>query len=149
MNASEISGKNVPHRITKQRPTSARLLSRNAASRDSSESSLCSDASCGARVITSTAEPITITAISTRNGMPRVDAPNAWIELRMPERTRNVPSTARMPAASTSDTFHIFSMPRFSCTIAECRNAVPISHGISDAFSTASHPQYPPQPSSE
>ena len=73
--------------------------------------------------------------------MPSVEAPNAWIELRMPERTRNVPSTARMPAASTSDTFQTFSIPRFSCTIAECRKAVPTSHGISEAFSTASHPQ--------
>jgi hypothetical protein len=40
-------------------------------------------------------------------------------------------------------------MPRFSWTITECRNAVPMSHGMSDAFSTGSHPQYPPQPSSE
>ena len=29
--------------------------------------------------------------------MPSVDAPKAWIELRMPERTRNVPRIARMP----------------------------------------------------
>ena len=81
--------------------------------------------------------------------MPSVEAPNAWIDSRMPERTRNVPRIARMPAPRISDTFHILSIPRFSCTIAECRNAVPISHGISDAFSTASQPQYPPQPSSE
>ena len=67
----------------------------------------------------------------------------------MPDRTRNVPSSARIPVARTSETFHILSIPRFSWTIAECRNAVPISHGISDAFSTASHPQYPPHPSSE
>ena len=46
-----------------------------------------------------------------------------------------------MPVARTSETFQTFSIPRFSWIIAECRNAVPISHGISDAFSTASHPQ--------
>ena len=39
-------------------------------------------------------------------------------------------------------------MPRFSCTMIECRNAVLTSHGNSDAFSTGSHAQYPPQPSS-
>ena len=40
-----------------------------------------------------------------------------------------------------SHTFQFFIMPRFSCIITECRNAVPVSHGISDAFSTGSHPQ--------
>ena len=40
-----------------------------------------------------------------------------------------------------SETFHTFSIPRFSCTMIECRNAVPASHGMSDAFSTGSHAQ--------
>jgi hypothetical protein len=66
----------------------------------------------------------------------------------MPERTRKVPSTARMPVLSTSVAFHTFSIPRFSWIITECRNAVPVSHGSSDAFSTGSQAQYPPQPSS-
>ena len=46
-----------------------------------------------------------------------------------------------MPVASTSETFQTFSIPRFSWTMIECRNAVPVSHGISDAFSTGSHAQ--------
>jgi hypothetical protein len=41
-----------------------------------------------------------------------------------------------------------FKAPRFSITTAECSNAVPASHGISDAFSTGSQNQKPPQPSS-
>ncbi len=48
---------------------------------------------------------------------------------------------ASVPVASTSETFQTFSMPRFSWIISECRNAVPVSQGISDAFSTASQPQ--------
>ena len=52
-----------------------------------------------------------------------------------------------MNVMNTSQTFHTRIMPRFSCIITECRNAVPVSHGISDAFSTGSQPQYPPQPS--
>ena len=40
------------------------------------------------------------------------------------------------------------SAPRFSVTIAECSSAVPISHGISEAFSTGSQNHQPPQPSS-
>ena len=48
----------------------------------------------------------------------------------------------------TRDMFHTFSMPRFSWIITECRNAVAVSHGSSDAFSTGSQNQYPPHPSS-
>ena len=40
-----------------------------------------------------------------------------------------------------SAAFQSFSMPRFSWTITEWMNAVPSSHGMSDAFSTASHAQ--------
>ena len=79
--------------------------------------------------------------ISTRNGTPSVEAPKAWIDSRMPERTRKVPRIASTPVASTSETFHTFSIPRFSWIITECRNAVPVSHGISDAFSTGSQAQ--------
>ena len=47
-------------------------------------------------------------------GTPSVEAPKAWIESRIPERTRNVPRMARVPLPRTSDTFHTFSIPRFS-----------------------------------
>ena len=77
----------------------------------------------------------------TTNGTPSVEAPKAWIESRMPERTRNVPSIASTPVASTSETFQTFSIPRFSWIMIECRNAVPTSHGISEAFSTGSQAQ--------
>ncbi len=76
-----------------------------------------------------------------RNCTPIVDAPKAWIESRMPLRTRKVPSSASVNVAQISDTFQIFSMPRFSCTMIECRNAVPTSQGISEAFSTGSQAQ--------
>ena len=79
--------------------------------------------------------------IRTTNGTPSVEAPNAWIELSTPLLTRNVPMIASVPVASTSETFHTFSIPRFSWIISECRKAVPASHGISEAFSTASQPQ--------
>ena len=52
-----------------------------------------------------------------------------------------MPRIASTPVASTSETFHTFSIPRFSWIITECRNAVPISHGISEAFSTGSQAQ--------
>ena len=136
-----MSGKNVPQKITKHSPTSTRLFSRNSASRESGESSRCSERRSDARMLTSTIEPATMTTISTRKGIPSVEAPKAWIDCRIPERTTNVPSTARMPVASTSETFHTFSIPRRSWIISECRNAVPVSHGIRDAFSTPSQAQ--------
>ena len=87
------------------------------------------------------AEPITTTAISASSGPPTVEAPKAWIDSRIPERTRNVPSRASAYVPQMSDRFHTLSIPRFSWTMIECRNAVPASHGISEAFSTGSHPQ--------
>ena len=50
--ASEMSGKKVPHQIATHSSTSTRLLSRNTASRESSESSRCSDRSSAARELT-------------------------------------------------------------------------------------------------
>ena len=44
-------------------------------------------------------------------------------------------------AALTSTMFQTFSIPFFSCTITECRNAVAASHGMSAAFSTGSQAQ--------
>ena len=141
MIASEISGKNVPQKTIRQRPTNSRLLTRNTASRDASDSTRRSARSSRWRETISTVEPTRTTAISPSSGVPTVEAPNAWIDSRIPERTRNVPSRQSANVAQISDTFHTFSMPRRSWTMIECRNAVPTSHGISDAFSTGSHPQ--------
>ena len=80
---------------------------------------------------------------------PMLDCENACTELMTPERVRNVPRIVRQNVASTSDRFHTRSIPRRSCTITEWMNAVAVSHGSSDAFSTGSQPQKPPQPSTE
>ena len=59
----------------------------------------------------------------------------------MPERTRKVPRIASVPVVRISDAFQIFSIPRRSWIMIECRNAVPVSHGSSEAFSTGSQAQ--------
>ena len=64
-----------------------------------------------------------------------------WTEETRPERVRSVPSSVSRKVAKISHTFHFFIMPRFSCIITECRKAVPVSQGISEAFSTGSQPQ--------
>ncbi len=68
-------------------------------------------------------------------------SPKAWIDCSTPERTRKVPSRASENVATIRQAFQTFSMPRFSWTMIECRNAVPINHGISAAFSTGSQAQ--------
>ena len=73
-----------------------------------------------------------------RNQGPIELCVNEWIELMTPERVRNVPKSDRPKAMITSSMFQTFSIPFFSCTITECRNAVAASHGISAAFSTGS-----------
>ena len=46
-----------------------------------------------------------------------------------------------MKVVKTSQTFQTFIMPRFSCIITECRKAVPVIQGRSEAFSTGSQAQ--------
>src|SRR5207253_5637873 len=70
-------------------------------------------------------------------------------ELTTPLRVSKVPRMHSMNVMNTNHTFHTFIMPRVSCIITECRNAVPVNHGSTEAFSTGSHPQYTPHPSTE
>ena len=141
VSASEMSGKKVPQKITRQRPTSTRLFSRKKDSRESSESSLASLRRWGRRLMMSPADTATTRPMKTRNCTPIVESPKAWIESRIPERTRNVPTSASANVAQTRHTFHTFSRPRFSCTMIEWMNAVPVSQGMSEAFSTGSQAQ--------
>ena len=127
--------------ITRQSATRTRLLSRKKASRESSESSRASLRRSGSRLRIRPAEHATTRAMKTRNCTPIVDAPKAWIESRIPERTRKVPISARAKVAQIRTAFQIFSIPRFSCTMIEWMNAVPTSHGMNEAFSTGSHAQ--------
>jgi hypothetical protein len=136
-----MSGKNVPHATTKAMLTSTTLLSTKTASREYSDSSRAGVRSRSWRVMSSTAQVASSATMKTRKGTPSVEAPKAWMDSRMPERTRKVPSTASTPVPIARDTFQAFSVPRFSWIVSECSAAVPVSHGSSAAFSTASHAQ--------
>src|SRR5581483_11040482 len=86
---------------------------------------------------------------SKRMNTPRVGSlAKAWTEVSTPERTRNVPSSDSEKVRIDSRMVQTFSASRFSITSAECKSAVPASHGISEAFSTGSQNHQPPQPSS-
>ena len=141
VSASEISGKNVPQKMTAQRLTRRRLLTMKIASREAIDSIRLVERRSSRRETIRAADPIITTAIRTSSGGPTFDSPKAWMESRMPERTRKVPSRDSVNVATTSVTFQSRNIPRFSCTMIECRNAVPTSQGITEAFSTGSQPQ--------
>ena len=73
--------------------------------------------------------------------MPTGDCANECTLSMMPLRVMKVPKMASRKVVTTSTTFHLRSIPRFSWIMMECRNAVPVSQGRSDAFSTGSHAQ--------
>ena len=68
-------------------------------------------------------------------------------EVSTPERTRKVPSSESEKVVMARKMVHTFRASRFSMTLVQWSSAVPASQGISDAFSTGSQNQKPPQPS--
>ncbi len=131
----------MPHSTVKQASSSSRLLNRKLDSREISDSSLCSLRRCDLFLKKKNANVTSVISRNHLNQSPIEDCAKACTELMIPLRVRNVPRIASQNVAKISHMFHIFSMPRFSCIITECRNAVPVSQGISEAFSTGSHPQ--------
>ena len=72
----------------------------------------------------------------------------AWTEVRIPERTRKVPTIDMEKASTASMIVQVRNDPRAASTLTEWSSAVAASQGISDAFSTGSQNHQPPQPSS-
>src|SRR5215469_15028618 len=139
--SSEIFGNHVPHKTVKQSAQKSRLLNMKLDSRETMDSSLCSLRRWSLFMRKKKMNTAKVMARNQANQVPIDDCAKACTELIIPLRVRNVPRIASQNVAKTSHMFHTFSMPRFSCIMTECRKAVPTSHGISDAFSTGSHPQ--------
>ena len=72
----------------------------------------------------------------------------ACTDVKTPERTKNVPSRLNPNVDIASKRDHPAKTPRLAVAFKEWINAVPTSHGISEAFSTGSQNHHPPQPSS-
>ena len=138
---SDSTGNSVPHSTAKHATSSTRLLNRKLDSRETSDSSRCSLFSVSRLRTKKNTQVANVIARNHTNQMPMPDCANACTELTTPLRVRNVPKIASRNVVKISHMFHIFIMPRFSCIITECRNAVMVSHGSSEAFSTGSHPQ--------
>src|SRR3954470_15443598 len=146
---SDRIGNSVPQRTVKHATRKITLLNRKLDSRDTNDSNRCSDCRWLVFFKKKNRHTANVSPRKIRNHVPIEDCANACTELTTPERVRKVPRMASMKVAKISHMFHFFIMPRFSCIITECRNAVPVSNGSSEAFSTGSHPQYPPHPRTE
>src|ERR1700757_5159692 len=139
--SSEIFGNQVPHSTVKQSAQKSRLLNMKLDSRETTASSLCSLRRWSLFMKKKKTNTASVMARNHPNQGPMDDWAKACTELMIPLRVRNVPRIASQKEANTSHMFQTFSMPRFSCIMTECKKAVPTSHGISEAFSTGSHPQ--------
>ena len=139
--ASDRSGNTVPKNTVNVAATSITLLRRNADSRDTTESSSPSAPRTSHRHARSQSAVSTTRERNVRKKAPIEPCVNAWTEAMTPERVRNVPNSVSENVMMTSPMFQSFSIRRRSWTITECRNAVPVSHGMNAAFSTGSHAQ--------
>ena len=72
---------------------------------------------------------------------PISDWVNECTELKTPLRVMKVPRMVRRKLASDRLNVHSFRMCLRSCTIVEWRNAVAVSQGRNEAFSTGSQAQ--------
>src|SRR5579864_4363553 len=126
-------GKSVPQRTVKQATSRIRLLNRKLDSRETRDSSRFSLCRCERFLTKAATQTAKVRARKPTNQLPMDDWAKAWTELTTPLRVRKV--------AKISHMFQIFSMPRFSCIITEWRKAVPVSQGMSEAFSTGSQAQ--------
>src|SRR5256885_13426080 len=139
--SSDRIGNRVPHNTEKAMPMNSRLLNRKLASRLTIDSSRASAPSSGSRLAYSAKLAVPVTIRNARKKYPTLDWVNEWTLEITPERVMNVPKIDKSHDPMISARFHFFSMPRFSWIITEWRNAVMVSHGRSDAFSTGSHAQ--------
>ncbi len=146
-NASASSGNTVPSSTTNAKPANSRLLTRNADSRETGESIRPGDRRRSPRQKMSAMLVAATTPRNTSSHGPMSDTVNECTEFRTPLRVRKVARIVKQKVDRTRDRFQTRSIPRRSCTITECKNAVAVSHGSKAAFSTGSHAQNPPQPS--
>src|SRR5688572_32550818 len=108
-----------------------------------------SDSRLDARSAYNRSAPPQKTPSSARMNIPRAGSDaNACTETSTGERVRNVPSKLSENPEIASSTVQLLNIPRRSATASECSNAVAISQGMNDEFSTGSQNHHPPQPSS-
>lgn len=117
------------------------LLPTKAASRDAVDSSRPGERSTGSRHATRPNPPSITRPRKIRYAGPTADCAKACTDDSTLPRVRNVPNVMSENAPITKEMFQSRAMPRRSCNMIECRNAVETSHGSNATFSTGSHAQ--------
>ena len=146
VSAFRNNGYNVPMKTVAHIVVSSRLFSTSPPSRLIGWNSppIFSE---GARIAERVSAPPVAATSSPSTKMPRAgSSAKEWTLVVRPERTRKVPIRERLKVRIDSRMVQLLSASRFSTTMAEWSSAVPASQGISEAFSTGSQNQKPPQP---
>src|SRR5580658_4380758 len=134
--ASITTGNSVPQRTAKQLARRMRLLNRKLDSREMTLSSFTSLFKYGKRQTMARAvRAIALIRNVVKYGLTG-DWAKAWTDETNPVRVSVVPKMLSRNVAETSTIFHTFIMPFFSCIMTECKKAVAVIQGISEAFST-------------
>ncbi len=130
----------VPSRVTVVSSARARIPSSTRASRLHRAASGFSAASCFLRRTISSVPPTTKAAIQIRNIQPMGDWLKACRLLKIPLRVRNVAKLHSPKVAIARNNVVFFSAPCRQ-VISPWINAVPVSQGIREPFSTGSQAQ--------
>ena len=88
------------------------MFTRNAASRDSEDSSVCALFRLLYRQKNTANETSIVAPMNARKIQPSVDWPNEWTEGTGPPRLMNIPNCANPNAMINSARFHMRNMPR-------------------------------------
>src|ERR1017187_3454884 len=112
--AFEITGNKVPQNTANTSASKIQLLKRKPLSRETIESSLFSLFKWSRRRKSKVTDKNRMMARKTAKNGPMLDCAKACTEETIPLRVRNVPKMLRKNVRITSETFHTFSIPRFS-----------------------------------
>ena len=141
VNASEISGKKVPQKITTREPDQEQVVDQE----DRLARGQRLDPPLGAQVVEARDDQRRRADDHDRDQAEqrRADGRGAEGVDRLQDPRADQEGAEQREREGRDDQRHVPDLqhPRFSWTITECRKAVPTSHGISEAFSTASQPQ--------
>ena len=131
----------MPSSTTKANDPNSRLLAKKAPVRDTGESMEPPTRMSSPRHAMRPTVVATTRAKNPRSIGPMPDSVKECTESSTPDLVMKVPRMVRANVALSRDRFQTRSIPRRSWTMTECRNAVPVSHGRNEAFSTGSHAQ--------
>ena len=138
---SEMLGKMVPRNVAAMITTKITFCVRKLVSRESTASSWLSLFSSGRRHTSSARKPSIVRTMKTANMGPTAERAKECTDCTTPLRVRNVPINVSSHVSQINTMFQTLSIPRRSWIMMLWMNAVAVSQGRKDAFSTGSQAQ--------